>query len=258
MRPEEVAAYIGAAAWLPQIITWLYNRFVQPVLTIVPDKYAEVGFTNFGPIFNLRIMFSTTHKGLIIDDFNLILRHTDGDTHTLRWAGLAETFSEITDDSGNRQVVGRDQTPIAIKVGTESLVEKFTRFQEPRFIDGDRPLTQKLVEHFHFLKQSDPTDYVQKTLASRELFAVVESRKNAFWWKAGRYYIEPKLSATEAFKNPNTRFYFTLSTADVERLRYNFAVIEDELKNIINSNLPSPTPVSINWNWANVDVSKEQ
>jgi len=48
MTPAEIAAYIGAAAWLPQIATLIYRYFVQPVVTIIPDKYAEVGFTSLG------------------------------------------------------------------------------------------------------------------------------------------------------------------------------------------------------------------
>jgi hypothetical protein len=139
MTPAEIAAYIGAAAWLPQIATWAYRKFVQPAVTIVPDKYAEVGFTPFGPIFNVRMAFSTENKDLIVDGFELLLRHSDGDTRTLRWSGLSETFSEITDAAGNRQVVSRDQTPIALKIGTESLIEKFVRFQEPRYHEIDRP-----------------------------------------------------------------------------------------------------------------------
>lgn len=38
MTPTEIAAYIGAAAWLPQIATLIYKRVVKPIVTIVPDK----------------------------------------------------------------------------------------------------------------------------------------------------------------------------------------------------------------------------
>ena len=88
MTTAEIAAYIGAAAWLPQIATWLYRRFVRPLITIVPDKYAEVGFTSYGPIFNVRMAFSSERKDVIIDGFEILLEHEDGDTRTVRWAGL--------------------------------------------------------------------------------------------------------------------------------------------------------------------------
>jgi len=256
MKPEEIAAYIGAAAWLPQIVTWVYRTITKPTVTVVPDKNAEVGFTSYGPIFNLRMMLSTENKGLIIDGFELILRHSDGDAHTLRWSGLLETFSEITDNAGNRQVVSRDQTPIALKIGTESLTEKFIRFQEPRFHETDRPATLELVAHFNFLKQSSPNEYVEQTLSSKELFSVLENRKKAFWWKPGGYEIEAKLSSTVKFKIINPKFYFDLTSIDIERLKQNIPTIDSDLKNIIQSNIQDFKASPINWNWANVDIQK--
>ena len=82
MTPTEIVAYIGAAAWLPQIATWIYRKVVQPIVTIVPDKYAEVGFTSYGPIFNMRMAFSAENKDVIVDGFELLLQHSDGDAYT--------------------------------------------------------------------------------------------------------------------------------------------------------------------------------
>jgi hypothetical protein len=256
MTPTEIVAYIGAAAWLPQIATWIYRKVVQPVVTIVPDKYAEVGFTSFGPIFNMRMAFSTENKNVIVDGFELLLRHSDGDTYTLRWAGLNETFSEITDAAGNRQVIGRDQTPIALKIGTESLIEKFVRFQEPRYHEKDRPVTSNLVAHFNFLKRSKPEDYVSQSLASKELFSVLETRKKAFWWKPGLYQITLRLSSPKKFKLTHSQFNFELTSIDIDRLKENVTTLDVDLRDTISSNIPDFKREAINWNWANVDVHK--
>jgi hypothetical protein len=257
MTPQEIAAYIGAAAWLPQIATWLYRGFVLPSVRIVPNQYAEAGFTSFGPIFNLRMAFAVENKDIIIDGMTLSLRHQDGEIRVLRWAGLGETFSEITDAAGNRQVVGRDQSPIAIKVGTQTLLEKFVRFQEPRYHESDRPLIQALVAHFNFLKQTNPENYVSEVLASKELFSLLDARKKSFWWKAGRYDAEVQLSSPQKFRLIDSRFHFELTTNDVERLASNITTSEVDLKNIISSNLPDFQAQPLNWNWANVDVHRE-
>mgnify|MGYP007040716840 FL=1 len=172
MKAEELAAYIGAAAWMPQILTWIYRAVTKPKLRIVPDAKGEVGFTTYGPIFNIRMAFFVENRDLIIDGVTLSITHADGDEHEMRWAGLGETFSEITDGKGNRQIVSKDQTPIAIKVPTQALVEKFVRFQEPRFHAADEPTTRALVTHFNFLKQKSPESFVQDVLASKELFSV--------------------------------------------------------------------------------------
>lgn len=256
MTPTEIAAYIGATAWLPQIATWIYRRVVQPIVTIVPDKYAEVGFTSYGPIFNMRMAFSVENKDIIIDGFELLLRHSDGDTYTLRWAGLKETFSEIIDASGNRQVIERDQTPIALKIGTESLIEKFVRFQEPRYHETDRPVISNLIAHFNFLKRSNPENYVSQALSSKELFSVLETRQKAFLWKPGHYQITLRLSSPKKFKLTQSQFDFELTSLDTDRLKENLNNLEIELKGLIKSNLPDFKSEAINWNWANVNVRK--
>jgi hypothetical protein len=179
-KPDEIAAYIGAAAWLPQILTWLYNKLSKPKVIIVPDKTAEIGFTRFGPIFNLRMAIASENRDVIINSLEMILTHEDGETRKFLWSGFSETFSEITDEDGRRQVVSRDQTPIALKISTQILTEKFFRFQEPRYHEQDRKFTIPLVEHFKFLKSqtpNDPHEYVKKTLESKELFALTSSRK---------------------------------------------------------------------------------
>lgn len=254
MKPEEIAAYIGAAAWLPQIATWIYRRFVRSSIRLVPNQYAEAGFTSLGPIFNLRMAFFVENKDIVVDSMEMVLRHHDGDTRSLRWAGLGETFSEITDSAGNKQIVSRDQSPIAIKIGTESLLEKFVRFQEPRYHESDRPLIQGLVAHFNYLKQAKPDTYVADVLASKELFSLLEARKKSFWWKAGRYAAEVKVTSPQSFNILSSKFNFELTANDVALLERNIATLETEVKNIISSNLPDFNAQPLNWNWANVDV----
>lgn len=256
MKPEEIAAYIGAAAWLPQITTWLYRKYVKPSVRLVPNQYAEAGFTSYGPILNLRMAFASENKDIIIDGMELMLCHQDGERKTLRWAGLGETFSEITDAAGNKQIVSRDQSPIAMKVGTETLLEKFVRFQEPRYHECDRPLIQSLVSYFNYLKQSAPNTYVTDILASRELFDLLEARRNSFWWKAGRYNVEVKITSSQKFSQSGFVFHFELTPNDILLLQKNSDALETELKNLISSNIPNFQAQPLNWNWANVDIHR--
>lgn len=254
MTPTEIAAYIGAAAWLPQIAAWVYRAVVKPVITIVPDRYAEVGFTSLGPIFNVRMAFASDRKDAIIDGFELLLQHQDGDTRTLRWSGLSETFSEIRDDAGNRQTVSRDQTPIALKIGTASLIEKFVRFQEPRYHEAIRPAFTALVAHFTFVKRSGDAGYVSTLLASKECFGVIDGRRKSFWWKPGRYEVVISLSSPKKLTLSGGRFAFALSAIDVDRLQQNVESLRTDIENVIKSDLPDFEAEPINWNWANVDV----
>jgi hypothetical protein len=54
-----VTAGIGAAAWLPQIIAWIYNWLVRPKLCFVPENITEIGYSSLGPIINQSFAIST-------------------------------------------------------------------------------------------------------------------------------------------------------------------------------------------------------
>lgn len=252
MKPEEIAAYIGAAAWLPQIAVWIYRAAVKPKLRVIPNQFAEVGFTTYGPIFNVRMAFLVENRDLIIDGLELTVRHEDGESRNFKWAGLGETFSEITDAAGNRQIVSKDQSPIAIKVAAQALLEKFVRFQEPRFHQADSVTTRALVTHFNFLKQKSPETFVADVLASKEYFSVVEGRQKWFAWKPGKYDLKLQPTSPQKFKLVDPNFSFELTPSDVEHMRKNIEVIETEIRNVISSNLPDYKPQTLQWQWANV------
>jgi hypothetical protein len=251
MKPEELVAYIGAAAWIPQIATWIYRAAVRPKLRIVTEQNAEIGFTGFGPIFNVRMAFFVERRDMIIDGIELTIRHEGGEQRTFHWAGITETFSQISDAFGNRQqTVSRDQTPIAIKVGTQAFLEKMIRFQEPRFHQADGTLMRTLVEHFNFLKQKDSATFVPETLASKQFYDVIEGRHAGFWWKPGQYVVDLKLSSPQRFTLRTTRWAFTLAPVDVEHLKKNLPSIDADLRNTVNSNLPDHKPEPLPWVWS--------
>jgi hypothetical protein len=253
----EIAAYVGALAWFPQIATWIYRAVVKPNIIIVPEPYAEVGFTSYGPIFNLRLAFTTDHKPAVIESIELDIKHERGDTRTFRWAGLSETFSEIRDERGNpQQTVTRDQTPVALRLGTESLVEKFVRFQEPHYHEADRPPFSKLVAFFNHLRRTDETNCVEKALVSQELHDVVERRRNSFWWKEGRYEVVIRLRSPRAFRLERSKFSFSLTQPDIAKLMQNVEAVRLDLEQAIKSNLPDYQFVQLKWNWASVRVEQ--
>jgi hypothetical protein len=255
MKSTDIIALIGAAAWLPQIATWIYRAFVNSVITIVPDQHAEVGFTSLGPIFNVRMAISADRKDAIIDGFELQLQHEDGESRVFRWVGLSETFSEITDNSGNRQVVSKDQVPIALKIGTESLIEKHVRFQEPRYHESIRPLVLNLIAHVNYLKRTGE-GYVSKALESNEFFSVLDMRQKSFWRKAGKYTVVVLLSSPRKFSLSQSRFGFELSGMDADQLKQNLVTVEADLKDALQSEIPDFKPQPISWNWANVVLRK--
>lgn len=257
MSAAEIAAYIGAAAWLPQIGVWLYKWLAVPALAIYTERKAEIGFTSYGPIFNVRMAFLAQRKDLILDGFELELVHQDGDKRTLRWEGLQENLGETRDAA--HLIQGRltkDQVPIAIKVGVDSLVEKFVRFQEPHHNETVLPLIQSLVAQFNYLKRTD-ADYVAKTLNSKELLELVDRREKLFWWKPGNYEVTLVPASPKRFSFAARKYSFQLLATDVDQLKKNIQALKTDLENTVNSNLPEFKATEVSWNWAYAEIKRK-
>jgi hypothetical protein len=257
MTPGEIAAYIGAAAWLPHIGSWLYRNYVVSSIRLIPNQSGEVGFTNLGPILNFRMAFFVEKKDIVIDGMELSVRHADGDSRVLRWAGLAERLSQIVDASGTRQTVERDDFPIAIRLSAQGLVEKFVRFQEPRFHETIRPIRRTLGAHFNHLKETAPDGYIEECLRSKEMAALHSAHENAFWWKPGRYDVAVVLTSPQSFELQDPTFAFELSTEDVAYLRANLALARAQIENLVRSTKPGFNAQSLPWNWADVELRKK-
>ena len=145
MTPTEIIAYIGAAAWLPHIISWIYKKVAISTIKIIPAREIELGYSSYGSIFNLNLVLSTVKKDILIEKIEVLLKHEDGDQHRFSWQGLRETISELTNTSGERVVQEKDQLAIAVRLTTAALVEKFVRFQEERFKTGIKSLSENFL-----------------------------------------------------------------------------------------------------------------
>ncbi|MFL6259804.1 MAG: hypothetical protein ACJ76Y_08850 [Thermoanaerobaculia bacterium] len=135
------------------------------------------------------------------------------------------------------------------------LLEKFVRFQEARFTEQTQGAINELASHFTFLKNTSE-DFVEKALQSKEFHKALEAQKNCFWWKAGRYEVTFSMGAAKPLKLENASYSFHLTSADIDALKQNFATLDAELRNIINSNLPGHEPEPVNWTWRSVTLQK--
>jgi hypothetical protein len=255
LSASDIAAYVGAAAWLPQIASWIYSRFTTPQVLVVPEKQAELGYTSVGPIFNIRLALSAERKDVVLDSLEAVLIHQDGETHRLAWTGMRENLSEISDAAGHRQVVEKDQPAIALKLTTVSLVEKFVRFQDLTHQETQRRLHNDLIAKWAFLKDKD-TNYQDQLLKSNELQKLLELFERDFGWKPGRYTVEFRARSPQKFTMQPNRFAFELMPHDVSALHDNLGTVKKEYENLIRAGSVGYEPNPINWTWRNPSVAK--
>jgi hypothetical protein len=255
--PEELAAYIGAAAWLPQIGSWLYPRLVPPVVRIIPERQLQLGFTTYGPIFNIRMSLGADRRDAVIEHMEVRLQHEQGDVHCLSWIGLRETFSEISDSQGNRQLVERDQPAIALKVSTILLLEKFVRFQDPAYHDRHRVPVDAAVAHQSYLRTLSPdrAESGKSLLDSREFHNLMAFYRAEFWWKPGRYTASFSIKSSNRAKLDCQSFVFRLAQHDVESLRSNIELMETDYRNLVLGGTPGFEAIPVVWNWRTISFT---
>ncbi len=250
MNPTEFAAYLGAAAWLPQIGTWLYRAVTRPKVLVVPEKTVEIGYTTLGPIFNLRLALSVARKDIVIDSLKVQIRHADGDEHVLTWVGTQEILSEISDGLGHRQRVEKFEGAIALKLSTVSLVEKLIQFQDASFLEQRRRFSDEFLGAMAF-RRDQGAGAVEAVRDSEVFRALVEFCRSSFWWKAGKYSARFVVGSPQRYNLAEHEFFFELQQHDVDALKKNLSANDDflnQLPFVGETDYQSP---QIEWVWRN-------
>ncbi|MHA1018186.1 hypothetical protein ACR9HH_09955 [Enterobacter mori] len=251
MSSGDIVAYIGAAAWLPQIINLFYKYITKPKLKFYYNNTLEISYTSFGPIFNLRMNLLSNKKPLLIEDLSIEIKHMDGDIHSLKWVGITEIQNEISDDSGNKQYITKDYPAIAINLFQDLLTEKFIKFQEPKYHEQDSLLQNELLSHINYLKSKSSVDFIKKLKESQQYHNLITSRENFIWWKAGEYSVTIKAKSSDNFILENNTFTFKLSQTDIDLLKFNIPCIST----FIDCQITQSDDIrNIKWNWVNPKV----
>jgi len=254
--PEQIAAFVGAAAWLPQLATWAYRLYRKPKVVIIPDTRAELGYTNFGPIFNIRLAVSGDVHDVLLDSFSAEVRHESGDVKTFRWQGTKETLSQVRDSSGIRQTVEKDETGIAIKVRPDALVDKFFRFQDPSFASATRPLLDEVLAHYEYLLAKG-SDAHEALMGSDKLHTLLSAYRSNFSWRPGKYVAVFQCKAIHsAIAQSPAQFKFELTPQDVERLRQNFDLLEPYFEWHTFYGKQGKVTAEPTFNWAYPSISR--
>ena len=245
----EIAAVVGALAWVPQIISWIYNAVVKPSITFVVDHTAEVGFTTNGPIFNLTLAINAERKGVVLHGLQVILTHQSGEKHVFTWQGIVNRMGTMTAE-GTRMPFEKDQNAIAIKISAGELEERFIRFQESEIVQKRNEHLSSAIDRMNRLKKESP-NYHDALLKSDEVSTYIEMLKHSNFWKPGKYDCKIVAKSSTRYKVHADEFSFSLSVPDVEKLGENLELIDKEVENSIKAEKNEYAPHSVEWQWVN-------
>lgn len=250
MKLIDIIAILGALAWLPQIISWIYDWLKKPNISIYHDGEAEVGYIKNGNVFNLRFSFLSREKHALIDNIELILTDKDGAHHTLKWVWYSETFYELQGPTGN-STMAKQQNAIAINVFRDVLIEKFIGFQSIAFLEKRKQLAYKLTTFIENQKANGKID-IDTIKRSHEYNELIRLYKNSLLWKSGEYSAVAKIHIADTNETIEHKFKFRLSDLEIETLNKNIELA----KSLIDCEFIDTTQqLTGSWLWAKPNIN---
>lgn len=249
MEIIDLIAILGALAWLPQIISWVYHRLKKPTIKVFNDNIAEVGFIKFGNAFNIRLSFLARYKNALIDNIELIIKDKNGATHNLKWIWYSETLYELQAVTGNA-IMAKQQQAIAINAYKDVLIEKLVGFQSESFLETRKNLAYKLNTFIENQKSVGEID-VETIKRSQEYNDILRFYKSELFWISGDYSVICKIHIVDKKEPIEHLFNFTLSDIEIETLRRN---IEFSEKVLALEFFNKEQTLEGNWFWATPNV----
>jgi len=228
-----ILALVGAAAWLPQVGSWVYSIFSKPTLRFVPEDTTEIGYTFYGPILNQAFAISTSRKDALIERISLSIIHEKGEQHDFHWKFLDEKGAEITSATGERAEFRKNQPAVALKISVLGLAEKKIGFQDLEYQGELISRVNDLQAQQDHLEKTKKETWKEETIKTKEFSDVLDFIKNKFYWKEGKYKVILWAYETSLKKPHVENFEFQLSKKHGETLQMNIKETQEHFKNII-------------------------
>jgi len=254
-------AVIGAAAWTPQIITWVYRFFTKPKVSIYLHSKPEIGYTSLGPIFNIRCALLSKHKDAVLNKFSAKLRHSSGASYTFDWAGLSEDLSEIQNPIGPTISIKKTSLPLVVKVLHTNVSQMLVRFMHKRFRVEISKVSAPALDRFNFLKTSCKlnTEKDIEDLAKEQDFVdILKFYNSEFIWSAGKYTVTFEFDSPNKFKYKKSEYTFELKQDDIDNLKKNIENIRHDLIEMAKLDCISDYELKpTNWVWRNPELQEK-
>jgi hypothetical protein len=251
----EFAAILGALAWIPPLFKIIKNYLTTPEIRIITQKNAEIGFTTYGPIFNIRIAFATRHKDVVLSAIKITLRHESGEERVFSWQGIVQRMGEIRNPEGATIPWEKEHSVLAIKLNEKEVEERLIRFQEEDFHINKEIYEAKSAKKLSYLFEKggfNPDEFLQ----SEEMSEQVSFIKHWTNWKQGEYSITFDIESPEKFILTDNKYKFSFTPLDIEVLEKNKDLIllsyEDEIKNKQKDYQLN----NVIWGWRNPVINK--
>jgi hypothetical protein len=245
----DIAALVGAAAWIPQI--WRY--FQRPKVTPIVGGQIEIGYTHFGPLFNPKIAFRVEKRAALVTGIEFAVVHERHQSTQFRCNQLVEygSFSEST--SGEKAVHQRQQDVVAVVLNPMSIVERKANCREVNCLNQLEQFNIGLGSAVDRLRGTS-TNWIDELQRSREYVDLTRFLEESFIWQSGKYSVECSVNVAGQKRPSKCKFQFVLGETSLASLRNNATTIKENFR---RSLMPPDTVYAektpdINWIYPNV------
>ena len=250
----EIAALLGALAWLPYIIKIIKDYFTKAEIRVILPKYPEVGFTTLGNIFNTKIAFATKNKDIVISDIVIKVKHENGSEKYFSWQGITHRLAELVKDNTTSFPMEKSQSVLAIKLNPRDIEERFIRFQDNTFLQNKDEMQIKLIKKISNLHKSNK---LSELSSADEFLDLLTFINQSFCWTQGKYELEFIIKSPEKFTLVDNKYNFELTPVDIENLENNKENIEKFIELIGKSTSnPEHKAEDLNWKWCYPVIQK--
>ncbi len=255
MTGAELAAYIGAAAWLPQIGLWLYAAWARPLLRVLPAANLAISYNGLGPMLNLTAAFSAKRKDALIERMEAIVIDERGSEMRLTWTFVNDIQHQISVPTGETLNIGRNQPATALNVLTTALVEKVVTFQDLEAMKAERQRTMELLDQYDYLKQADSATALEQCRKSKEWVRALEGFKARLLWHEGKYKVIIRAKELRSTHWHEEGLSFSLSKQNADDLRSNIGMFEQMAQALLAQKEGYP-PKFPAFKWTFVEVAR--
>lgn len=257
----DLAAIIGAAAWIPLIIRWVYIALTKPKLSLHLHRQPQIGYTTLGPIFNVTFALLSDKKDAILNKISATLRHENGASYTFNWAGLSEALSEIENPIGPTMSIKKTILPLVVKVLHTGVSQVFVRFLSEQFSVNLRKPYVSATNRFNFLKTSGKLkteEEIEGLVSEQQFDELIKLFSSEFIWRAGKYTVTFEFGSPNKFRYKKSEYTFQLSQDDIDELRKNIDNIKLDLIQNAKANIISDYKwKEIIWVWRHPELQEK-
>jgi hypothetical protein len=254
MTATDLAAYIGAAAWLPQIMTWIYKAIARPQLRVVFPPQLQIGYSSAGPIANITVAVSTSRADSLIERVRLEVRHEKGDSRTLVWQWTQANAQQATSSDGTFTSIGGQNPAVALKIPKDGLVERLIGFQDAGFLAEFDGLALPCAEELTAQRAQGETDPFQRLKTSVSYARIKDFFANQGYWKEGSYRARIVIEDRRLRGMFSASFKFQLTKPQIDSLRGNMTQLDRALRIRFGEPYDQP-PV---WAWIDARVTPDR